>query len=310
MIRAETATVLETAHLRVVIDTARGADVVGFTHTATGIDLAPAWPAEEYRGGWQEVLPNGGPPSEFEGARYGQHGEACGLPWDAEVDRDDDGAVSARLRTALTQTPMQVERRVTLAADAAAMRVDEILVNEGDRPQRAMWGQHLAFGPPFVGPGDVIEIAEGARVVPHAGPLPGGRRVAAGREHRWPVATGPDGAPVDLSVVPPVGAPTEMLYLTGLREGRYALRTRHGLRLTVEWDVERLPWLWLWQELGATREHPWNGAAYFIGLEPFSSYPSEGLPAAVANGTALTVPPEGSIRIWWSARVEATGDRP
>ncbi len=307
MIDQATTTVLETPHLRVVLDTARGADVVGFVHAATGIDLAPAWPAEEYRGGWQEVLPNGGPPSEWQGARYGQHGEVCRLRWDAEVDRAGDGGVTARLRTGLIQTPMQVERRMTLAADAAAMRVDELLVNEGERPQRAMWGQHLAFGPPFAGPGDTIEIAEGARVVPHAGWLPGGRRVDPDREHRWPVATGPGGEPVDLSELPPVGAPTEMLYLTGLREGRYALRTGRGLRLTVEWDAERLPWLWLWQEAGATQGHPWDGRAWFVGLEPFSSYPSEGLPAAVANGTALTIPPESSIRIWWSATVEQVG---
>jgi hypothetical protein len=250
------------------------------------------------------VLPNGGPPSEWEGARYGQHGEACELPWDAEVTPDGDGGVLAVLRTALTQAPLRVERRMTLAPDAASMRVDELVVNEGSATQRAMWGQHLAFGPPFAGPGDVLEIAEGARVVPHPGTLPGGRRVAVDREHRWPLATATDGRVVDLSELPPAGAPTEMLYLTELREGRYALRTAHGIRLVVEWDAERLPWLWLWQEAGATRDHPWNGEAWFVGIEPFSSYPSAGLPAAVANGTALTLPPESSARIWWTASVE------
>jgi hypothetical protein len=294
MIREHTTAVLETAYLRVTVDTARGADVVGFVHAATGIDLAPTWPSEEYRGGWQDVLPNGGPPSEWEGARYGQHGEASELPWDAEVTPGDRGGVVAVLRTALTQTPLRVERRMALAADAASMRVDELVVNDGPATQRAMWGQHLAFGPPFAGPGDVVEIAEGARVVPHPGDLPGGRRVAA-----------PDGRSVDLSELPPAGAPTEMLYLTELREGRYALRTAHGIRLVVEWDVGRLPWLWLWQEAGATRDHPWNGEAWFVGIEPFSSYPSAGLPAAVANGTALTLPPESSARIWWTASVEA-----
>lgn len=302
MIRERTvAAVLETAHLRVTVDAVHGADVVGFVHAASGLELAPSWRGGGYRGGWQDVLPNGGPPSEWRGARYGQHGEACHLPWDAEVA--DDGA-SAVLRTALTQVPLRIERQVTLAADAPAMRVDEIVVNEGAATERAMWGQHLAFSPPFAGPGDVVEIAEGARVVPHPGELPGGRRVATDREHRWPLATGPDGATVDLSVLPPAGAPTEMLYLTGLREGRYGLRTGHGLRLVVEWDVERLPWLWLWQEAGATQEPPWNGTAWFAGIEPFSSYPSAGLPEAVANGTALTIPPESSVRIWWTATVE------
>jgi hypothetical protein len=295
--------ILENRFARVGLLPGRGADVCEFTHKRSGTDVVPAWHEEEYRGGWQEVLPNGGPPSVFEGADYGQHGEACGLRWDARIGggAGDPGAV--RLRVDLTKSALMIEKHLSLDEGSATLRVDELVVNPGATPQRAMWGQHLAYGRPFVGPGDRIEIAEGARVIPHAGPLPGGRRVDAGREHRWPVAADADGAPVDLSELPPAGAPTEMLYLTDLAEGRYGIVTRGGVRLTVEWELERFPFLWLWQEMGASPGAPWNSAAYFIGIEPFSSYPSAGPPAAVANGTALTIPPESSLRARWSVAI-------
>ncbi|WP_344832616.1 hypothetical protein [Nonomuraea dietziae] len=44
-----------------------------------------------------------------------------------------------------------------------------------------------------------------------------------------------------------------------------------------------MPYLWLWQELGASTDWPWWGAAYVVGLEPFSSMPTDGLSAAVDN---------------------------
>ena len=42
-----------------------------------------------------------------------------------------------------------------------------------------------------------------------------------------------------------------------------------------------------WQEYGASGFYPWYGRHYNIGLEPFSSFPTNGLKEAVENGTAL-----------------------
>ena len=43
--------------------------------------------------------------------------------------------------------------------------------------------------------------------------------------------------------------------------------------------------------------------AYVVGLEPFSSHPTEGLARAVANGTALTLGPHATLRLSWSTGV-------
>jgi hypothetical protein len=50
-----------------------------------------------------------------------------------------------------------------------------------------------------------------------------------------------------------------------------------------------MPYLWFWQEYGASGFYPWYGRQYNIGLEPFSSFPTNGLKEAVDNGTALTL---------------------
>ena len=44
------------------------------TCTGSAADDVSAF-LDHYRGGWQEVLPNGGVPGTHAGATYGQHGE-------------------------------------------------------------------------------------------------------------------------------------------------------------------------------------------------------------------------------------------
>jgi hypothetical protein len=87
---------------------------------------------------------------------------------------------------------------------------------------------------------------------------------------------------------PVLGQGSSIDYLTGLdtytiRDDRTALR--------VSWDARTMPYLWVWQEHGGTRAYPWWGRMRIIGLEPFSSYPTDGLAEAVRNGTALRLSP-------------------
>jgi hypothetical protein len=61
--------------------------------------------------------------------------------------------------------------------------------------------------------------------------------------------------------------------------------------IKVEWDAEILPYLWYWQEFGATKGYPWYGRHYNIGLEPFAGYPTHGLEKAISNGSAGSIGP-------------------
>ena len=91
--------------------------------------------------------------------------------------------------------------------------------------------------------------------------------------------------------MPEPGAPSAIHYLDGFGdEGTYTIRDdRVGMRVT--WDARTMPYLWVWQEHGATRAYPWWGRLRTLGLEPFSSRPTDGLAEAVRNGSALRLSP-------------------
>jgi hypothetical protein len=200
-----------------------------------------------------------------------------------------------------------LERVLTLRADEAVLRVSERLVNESPVEVQAMWGQHIAVGAPYLAGGSRVRLPDGIRVIPHPeAPSDAGRRVRADGEFAWPLAPGADGGEEDLSVVPAAGSRGEMLYLTGFADDAWYEVHGRGPALRVEWDASVLPYLWLWQELGASTGHPWNGRAYVMGLEPFSSVPTDGLPGAVANGTALRLAPHAERRLTWSAAATTT----
>lgn len=281
----------------------------GHDDTATYLD----W----YPGGWQEVLPSAGAPSDHAGAVFGQHGEVHLAPWDHEVVTDTAAEVAVRFRVRLRRLPLLLERTMALRSGEPLLRIEERLVNESGVEQRAMWGQHVVFGTPFLEPGMRIRVPEGVRVLPHPDAVgPRGRRIdpGDGTPFAWPhapaaadAASTTAAATVDLSYVPPPGGPGEMLYLTDLPQGWYEIGRPGKPAFRLDWDVRVLPYLWLWQELGAGDGYPWHGDAYVVGLEPSSSYPTNGIAEAVANGSALRLAPHAELTLAWSARILPDG---
>ena len=297
------ALVLENPRLRVTVLAGRGGDVVEFLHKGTDTDfctftargLRPAAESsgrtfmDVYYGGWQEVFPSGGAPCHFAGARFDQHAEVALLPWRVQVLRDDPRAIAVALEVRCLQTPYRIRREMHVAAEGAELRVRSTVINEGAASSPAMWGQHLAFGPPYAGPGCLVKLPAGAHAVDRAAALP--IHVLSRAPHR--------------------GEPSSVSYLTGFREGRYVLRNpARPVGIEIRWDAALLPYLWCWREAGAETGFPWWGRDYLLGLEPFSSYPTEGLAAAARNGTALHFQPGESRTLEWAARVlEDTSSR-
>jgi hypothetical protein len=290
------ALVLESPALRVTVLAGRGGDVVEFLHKPTDTDFCTfaargLRPAAEvagrpfldvYYGGWQEVFPSGGAPCRFRGAALDQHAEVALLPWRVQVLRDDPQEVAVALEVRCLQTPFTLRREMRLAAEGARLVVRSTATHTGRSPHPAMWGQHLAFGAPYAGPGCRITLPAEARVLPGEGALD---LAALGRAPEW-------------------REPSSVSYLTGFREGRYVLRNpARPVGLEVRWDASVLPYLWCWREAGASADYPWYGRDYLLGLEPFSSYPTLGLAAAADNGSALTFGPGESRCLEWSAAV-------
>jgi uncharacterized protein DUF4432 len=303
---------LENELLRVGVLAGRGSDVFELLYKPRDVDFV--WLTEGgfrradnfvdgYGGGWQEILPNGGAPSSHDGVSFGQHEEVSLLPWDYEVVADTEDRVAVRLSVACSKMPLRLVKELSLEARSARLDVAETLVNESDAPVQLMWGHHLAFGAPFIRPGARIRLADGIEGIPHPSALnEGGRRIAA-EPFQWPHASSPDGKQVDLSVLPPAGTPSDIVYLTGFPARAWYEVGGDDLALRVTWDGEVMPYLWFWQEFGRTVGYPWYGRHWNIGLEPFSSYPTNGLAEAVANGTALELGPRERREFSLSAEV-------
>ena len=132
-----------------------------------------------------------------------------------------------------------------------------------------MWGQHPAFGPPFIDESCVIDLP-GGRV--HCTDLTPNTRFAEGVYH-WPNVPGVGGGTIDLRHVASAAADTtDTLRLDGLPEGWYAVtNTRREVGIGMAWPLEAFPALWFWQVYGGAYGPPWYGRTYNIALEPFST---------------------------------------
>ncbi len=244
---------------------------------------------DNYSGGWQEILPNGGGPSSYRGAEFGQHGEVSLVPWDVTVVEDSPECVSVRFSVSCRRTPLAIEKTLSLKKGEAVLTIDERVQNHSQERIAFMWGHHPAFGGVMLAPG--CKVWTPARKMIAQGELPGldKRRLRPGGVFDWPHGTSPTGETVDFSVIPetpPEGA-SEVAYLTEFPEGWYAVvNPERKVGFAMRWDEEVFPYLWFWQELRGSKDYPWWGQVETYALEPWTSYPTEGIQAAIANGTA------------------------
>ncbi|OCT15416.1 hypothetical protein A8709_15155 [Paenibacillus pectinilyticus] len=309
--------VMENELVRVSILADKGTDIFEFLYKP--LDLDYMWLSEQgvhnpnaylptspdavstfidyYEGGWQEVFPNGGPPSGNAGAAFGQHGEVAQMPWDVDIIEDVPERITVRFSVRTKKLPCRLVKTLTLESGSAALTIHEQLDNESDVALRYMWGQHIALGQPFLSPGCVIELPQGVRIQTET---PESEMSAPGRIRRgdsplWPIASDHQGNELDLSILPERETASDIVYLYGFEsEAWYTVRNpsiQAGLK--VEWDGAVLPYLWYWQEFGASKGYPWYGRHYNIGLEPFAGYPTWGLEEAIHNGSAGTIGPRG-----------------
>ncbi|HEV2508333.1 DUF4432 family protein [Bosea sp. (in: a-proteobacteria)] len=318
---------LENERLRVSFAVGRGADLVEFLHKPTDTDFVwlsanglrhPALRAvtppdarmafyDSYPGGWQEVFPAGGAPSAGPGlpiGSHGMHGEVWHRPWDWRIVEDAPSAVQVELSVRTETLPYRLIRNVRLESGSPSLLFEEVAINESKVELPLMWGHHITFGRPFLGPGAVIEMPRGVEVV--TGDISRShpqRRLADHRVMPWHDAVDADGRAVEMSLLPEAGTPGEMSYLRGFRDGRYLVRNTRELGLEIAWDAAVMPYVWCWQEFGAMRDYPWFGRHYNIGLEPFTSMPREGLAAAVENGTASSLMAGERKTFWLRATV-------
>ncbi len=315
--------VLENELLRVGVLAGKGADIVEFNFKPRDLDFvwlngrgvrnpnnfASTYPDPQgtfldiYPGGWQDVFPNGGDTSTYAGALFGLHGEVSSLPWDVHIDEESESAVAVTFTVRTLKTPYLAEKTLRLESGDPTVHVSAKVENESDMPLRAMWGQHLAFGRPFLDRTCRIDVPGGLTIHPNEQGHVDQRRLSS-ESSAWPFAIGAKGEKIDLSQLPEPGTPSDWAYLSGFTDAWYEVNhPEKAIGMRVEWDAETMPYLWYWQEFGAPTGYPWYGRNYNIGLEPFSSVPTAGIAKAVENDTAMKLGPRESKTFWMRASV-------
>jgi hypothetical protein len=309
--------ILENELLRVTVLLDKGTDVVEFRYKPRDLDFLLYMPGgiknpnrvmstpnsgpflDYYEGGWNEVLPNGGPASTYKGAEFGQHGEVSLIPWECSITEDSAEGVAAKMWVRAYRTPWFVEKTLKMVPGRAALMIDERVTNEAGEPMHFMWGQHIAFGRPFLDEGAVIDAPAKRLLVNPPMPNYEPRLYTPGGSFDWPNAVTPEGKPIDASVIPAFGTlkAQEMAYITELTDGWYAITNRaRGLGFGVNFDPNIYRYIWYWQQHGNVgNSFPWWSRLHTIALEPWTSYPTGGLAEAVNNGTALMLQPGESL---------------
>lgn len=309
--------VLENERLRVSLLLDKGAEIFEFLYKPADVDFmylapwgvknprldvpsaaAPGAFLDYYSGGWQEILPNGGAPSTVRGAAYGQHGDISLIPWTAAVVEDSPDRVAVLLSVRSSRAPLYLEKELSLERGRPVLWIKEKLVNESPTPIEFMWGHHVAFGGLLLKPGTRIDLPAKKLIVHGEIPGFGPRRLRVGEESAWPHGVAATGETIDVSVIPPLSGEgfEEMMYVTELQEGWYAVtQPEKRVGFALRWEKELFPYVWFWQEFGGGKDYPWWGRVHTFALEPWTSYPTDGLEQAMLRGTAARLEGGASI---------------
>jgi hypothetical protein len=299
---------LENEKLRVTIIADKGADIYEFLYKPRDVDfmwrtwtglrershIEPSSPRaagahmDYYEGGWQELFPNCGNLSLHQGAEIGQHGEVLLLPWRYVITKDEPDEIEVRFEVRTIRTPFHLVKTVSLRGRDAVVRIHERVTNESGQEVNFTWGHHPALGWPFIDESCRVDLPT-CRIRTIAEFTPAASRLAADQLTDWPMATGADGGPVDLSRVPgPEVAASDMVFLEGITDGWYAVtNTSLGVGFALRYPADVFKQLWFWQVYRGGRDYPWWSSTYNIALEPCSSLPV--LSHAAARGEALTM---------------------
>lgn len=305
------ALVIENEQLRITALLDKGTDIVEYLHKPSDTDFmwkSPiGWKSNAhflqttqnhisnfmdfFGGGWQECFPSGGPYTEYKGSEIGLHGEVCLIPWECVITKDTPEEVEAVCTVYTYRTPFKLQKTFRLKKDSGVLELDETITNLGAEDLPYMWGHHPAFGEAIIDEHCRVDVPA-KEVHTHTTVQDANTSQFAADQHgQWPMLTNTKGEEVDNSIIPPASQKThDLVFLSGLTDGWFALtNTKRKLGIAMQWDVEQFPYVWFWQVYGGGSGYPWYGRTYNIALEPWTSWPNDGVENAVKNGTAKTL---------------------
>lgn len=290
---------LSAGGLSALINPRRGGDVLSLVHEALQIDvlwksrsarrgIPSAGPLRQdvasfydvYPGGIQELFPNTADSTTVGGADLPFHGEACRVPWSIDPANGGDGTVVA-LRADLRRVPVSMKKTIQLDPLVPRLRITSTIENTSLQRLPYSWGFHPAFGQDLLKGGCRLYLpADDVRI--H------GERFSA--RQRWEPATRQKlesvGSTSFFNLRDRDERGADLMYVT-CRESWFVARNETtGLTITCTWDLDEMPFLWIWQECHDPAGYPWWGLEHVAGLEPHSNAPAQQLSAHIEQGTA------------------------
>ncbi len=240
--------------------------------SAQAASTEDAW-VERWRGGWQLCFPTAGQPNPSATPPEGFHGAASQAPW-LEVSRTPD---TVALGWA-DHDRLSAERiwRITEHGATVATRVH----NAGAETRVLVIAEHLILGGDVLTGPLTLDVPSSSLLRPldYAG-LPEGSPLG------WP------GDPADRWAVVDPATPARVTGLMDVQPQRIGARGEH-VEVLVEWHGAALPHALLWEELGVSTEHPWNGQVVALGIEPTSTPHGAG---TALDSSLVRLPPGGTL---------------
>ncbi len=243
---------------------------------------------------------------DYRGERLPFHGEVALLPWECEVERDDEEQTTLRLWVKCRQTPFRLERLMRLRAGQPTLEIEGRVSNESDQPAEFVWGHHVVLGGSFLEAGCRLHVKAGKLWTPPELYEPETARLAPGQFEPWPMAHNRErSGRIDLSRVPgPEVHSHDDVFLTEIPEGRLAVENpRLGLRFSLEWDPQLFHWIVAWQPYGGADKPPLTGI-YGLGVEPWVT--RHNLAEAIDHGEAVGIEAGGTFATRLRASVTAS----
>ena len=250
-----------------------------------------------YYGGWQVCLPNS-PPFNYRGAELGQHGEVSLIPWEVSILENSTEHVRIKCTAQPLRIPLKVERTFSIEKNSPDLKLEESVCNTSQTQLDIMWGQHIAFGLPFLEEG--VRISTNAKTMKIEPTMPENHRFKRGEVNTWPAAKSKNGKQDDASVVSARGEDqySDLCYLEGYNPTAfYAIKNeKRNVGFAFRWDGELFKNLWYWQERNATKDFPWWGDCYAVALEPWTSAWTSQPHEAIKNKEWLTIAERSVIK--------------
>lgn len=244
--------------------------------------------------GFDECLPSVGAckvKTRSGAAQVPDHGDF----WRLECEATQEGN-TIRMAATGVSLPLRFERVVQLEGDT--LRIDYRVTNAGQEPAPYAWSAHPLFA---VDRGDWVDLPPSVVRVDVEGSAHL-RLGARHSSHAWPRTVNNRMEVVDLSVAGGIEDGTgDKLFAPAPAEGWAAVeRVQPGLRVEVQFDPERTPWLGLWLCYGGWPEGKRN-RQQCVAIEPCTA-PVDSLVEAVAAGQARTLEPGESHE--WPMRIQ------